>query len=108
MDSKLTKSVSSKQSAVKLGIFIVMIAAMLITIASTPALADITRGCGGGFSIAVVSGSGVDSSKLTYKRFDSFEARGACKNITQANDCRRVLKTMSFVAQPTSGIFAGI
>ena len=89
MDSKLTKSLSSKQSAVKLGIFIAIIAAMLIATASTPAQAEVTRGCEGTFVMDIVNGTGIDTSKERKKALDKFEGRGACKNSNYGNTCRK-------------------
>ena len=87
MDSNLNRTNRSTKSIVLLGF--IAAAFVLIAAASTPARADIYRGCGGFFVIGITGGNGVDSSRGTTATLDNFEGRGQCKNKTQANTCRK-------------------
>ena len=87
MDGNLNRTNRSIKSLTLLGFIAAVF--ILIAAASTPALADIYRGCGGYFVIGITGGSGVDSSRGTSKTLDNFEGRGKCKYKTQANTCRK-------------------
>lgn len=87
MDSNLKGTNRSAKSIALLGF--IAAAFILIAAASTPARADIYRGCAGFLGIAVTGGQGVDSSRGTTKTLDEFEGRGQCNNTTQANTCRK-------------------
>ena len=61
-----------------------LISLFMVVLSSMSARADITRGCKGTFAVEVKNSSG-DNTIL----IDEFEGRGACKNKTQANTCRK-------------------
>lgn len=57
--------------------------------------ADITRGCRGTLSIHTYGVEGKKTNSYT-KIIDTFDGRGACKNATQANTCRKRAKDNIF------------
>jgi hypothetical protein len=87
MDGNIKRT---KRSAISVALLGFIAAAFIVTaVLSTPARADIYRGCTGFIGIAVTGGLGVDSSRGTTKTLDEFEGRGQCANKTQANTCRK-------------------
>jgi len=76
-------------------IFVILAAAFFVGLTPGTAQADITRGCQGIFWVNVVGGDNINQAN-TYRQFDTFEGRGACKNKAQANTCRARAKDNVF------------
>lgn len=70
---------------VLMGLVFVFSFLMFMLLFLSPANADITRGCEGKFLMTIVGKKGENAKN----NLDTFEGRGACKNKTQANTCRK-------------------
>ena len=105
MNCKSTKTVSSSElvvntamwKAVSVVLFIIT-SLICFSISSSPVRAEITRGCEGRFilQVAKYNGEAMVGNQGNRKILEVLEGRGACKNKTKANDCRRRAKDNIF------------